>query len=153
MWRRNGTLCCQNVHIFNYEKHYWKVLSFNVSLTYNLQDWLNHFIILTQANKHPPHLLILKYPHDPKLIRSPVYPYLDLINFIRYLLISNWFTQILFLSLDIPFSLNQICPGMCSSKWWCFLKKSVSQTKATQNLISWSISFLERAKNILRRVL
>ena len=124
MWGRNENLCCQYVYIFNYEKHYRNVLHFNVSLTYILQDLVNHFIIITQANKNPSHLLILKYPHDPKLTRSPAYSYLDLINFVRYLLISNWFTQILSLSLDITFSLNQICPGMCYSKWWCFFKET-----------------------------
>ena len=37
---------CQNVYIFTHERHCWNVLPCNVSIIYNLQDSLNHFIIL-----------------------------------------------------------------------------------------------------------
>lgn len=57
----------------------------NVSLIYNLQDLINHFVILVQTNKHPPHLLIMNYLHDPKMIRSPIYSDFELINLTRYL--------------------------------------------------------------------
>ena len=93
---------CQYVCIFNYEKHCRNILPHNVSLICNLQDSLNHFIIL-----------ILLDSEYLKLPGTSVFGFI--FGFDKLDHISPYFELIsskLFISLHITFSPNQIYTGM-----------------------------------------
>lgn len=84
------------------------------------------------------------------MIQTLVYSFLDLISFPRYLHTLNWFAQI-FLCHFILRSPDLICTGMCCSKCWWFFKEaplpsSSPSTRATKNIINWTIFFQRESK-------
>ena len=82
---------CQYVCVYNHENHCQNVLPCNVSpIFHKIHLTILLFSCFYIPNKCPPGLLIFKYPHNLKLIRMPVYSFLDLINLTRYLLSSNF---------------------------------------------------------------
>ena len=82
----------QYVCILSHEKYCRNVSPRNISLIYNLQDSLKRFIILMFFHSSP--FINFELSHILKIIRTPVYSFLDLINLTRYPLTSNWFIQI-----------------------------------------------------------
>ena len=98
------------------------------------------FLFFQVPNICPPRLLILKYPHDLKLIRAPVYSFLDLINLTRYLLTSKWFVQIFLYHCILRFlqiKSVQVCAPQNAGD---SLKKPLPPIRATNNIISCFIS-------------
>ena len=84
------------------------------------------------------------------MIQTLVYSFLDLISFPRYLHTLNWFAQIFLCHFILRYP-DLICTGMCCSKCWWFFKEaplpsSSPSTRATKNIINWTIFFQRESK-------